>query len=54
MEYVDGEPLVEYCRKLSIEERCRLFVLVCDAVAYAHQRLIVHRDLKMEGKIRSR
>jgi len=46
LEYVDGQPLAEYCQPLTLNERCRLFVSVCEAVAYAHQRLIVHRDLK--------
>ena len=48
MEYVDGVPLDAYCdqRHLGIEERLRLFVHVCDAVAYAHRNLIVHLDLK--------
>jgi serine/threonine protein kinase len=48
MEYVDGEHLDAYCdsRKLGIEERLRLFLHVCDAVAYAHRNLIVHLDLK--------
>ncbi len=48
MEYVEGKPLTTYCRKndLSIEERLKLFVQVCEAVSYAHRNLIVHRDLK--------
>ena len=48
MEYVDGVPLVEYCKRIEagVPERLRLFLAVCDAVEYAHQRLIVHRDLK--------
>lgn len=48
MEYVDGLPLHRYCaeRDLSIDDRCRLFDKVCDAVAYAHRGLVVHRDLK--------
>jgi tetratricopeptide (TPR) repeat protein len=48
MEYVEGEPLTRYCRgrDLPVEERLRLFVKVCTAVAHAHQNLIVHRDLK--------
>ena len=48
MEYVDGEPIDIYCdsRGLSIEQRLRLFQVVCSAVHRAHQNLIVHRDLK--------
>src|SRR5262245_48967406 len=48
LEYVEGVPLIEYCdgRGLSIFERVRLFVEVCKAVHYAHQNLVVHRDLK--------
>ena len=48
MEYVDGEPIDIYCdsRCLSIEQRLRLFQIVCSAVHRAHQNLVVHRDLK--------
>ena len=48
MEYVDGSHLDAYCdaRKLGINERVRLFIRVCDAVAYAHRNLVVHLDLK--------
>jgi non-specific serine/threonine protein kinase/serine/threonine-protein kinase len=48
MEYLEGEPLGEYCRsrKLPVRERIRLFLSVCDAVEYAHRNLILHRDLK--------
>ncbi|WP_058185963.1 serine/threonine protein kinase [Terracidiphilus gabretensis] len=48
MDYVEGEQLDAYCdaRKLGIDERLRLFLQVCDAVAYAHRSLIVHLDLK--------
>ena len=48
MEYVDGQPIDEYCRAhaLSLTERLRLFRRVCAAVFYAHQHLVVHRDLK--------
>src|SRR6185312_8969604 len=48
MELVDGEPIDAYCeaRKLGTRERVQLFLQVCAAVAYAHQRLVVHRDLK--------
>jgi eukaryotic-like serine/threonine-protein kinase len=48
MEAVEGEPITDYCerRKLELEERLRLFLEVCGAVAAAHRRLVVHRDLK--------
>ena len=48
LEYVEGEPIDEYCRhrNLGIESRIRLFLDVLDAVAHAHSHLIVHRDLK--------
>jgi serine/threonine protein kinase len=48
MEYVDGQPIDEYCdqHRLSTTARLRLFQAVCAAVHYAHQHLIVHRDLK--------
>lgn len=48
MEYVDGIPIDKYCdrHKLSVQKRLKLFLSVCDAVQYAHQKLVVHRDLK--------
>ncbi|MBZ2176915.1 MAG: protein kinase [Acidobacteria bacterium] len=48
MEYVEGVPIDTYCdeRKLSTEDRLCLFCTVCAAVHYAHQNLVVHRDLK--------
>lgn len=51
MEFVDGEPLDSYCDKhrLSIRERIELFLRVCAAVDYAHQHMIIHRDLKMSN-----
>ncbi len=48
MEYVDGQPITQYCdeRHLTIEDRLDLFQDVCAAVQYAHANLVVHRDLK--------
>jgi serine/threonine protein kinase len=48
MEYVDGVPIDEYClrNQLSVNERLKLFSVVCAAVEYAHQNLVVHRDIK--------
>jgi hypothetical protein len=51
MEYVDGAPIHKYCesRRLTILERLVLFKSVCDAVQFAHQNLVVHRDLKPDN-----
>jgi eukaryotic-like serine/threonine-protein kinase len=48
MEYVEGSPINHYCndRNLSTEQRLKLFCTVCDAVQYAHQHLVIHRDIK--------
>jgi len=48
MEWVEGEPLTAWCdaRRLALPERLRLFQQALDAVAYAHARLVLHRDLK--------
>jgi non-specific serine/threonine protein kinase/serine/threonine-protein kinase len=48
MEYVDGHPIDQWCdqKRLPIEQRLRLFLQVCDAIHYAHQNLIIHRDIK--------
>jgi serine/threonine-protein kinase len=48
MEFVRGRTLTEHCdaERLDLAARLRLFLLVCDAVAFAHRSLVVHRDLK--------
>jgi hypothetical protein len=48
MELVEGRPVDEYCDAAAqtIENRVRLIISVCQAVAAAHARLIVHLDLK--------
>jgi serine/threonine protein kinase len=46
MEYVDGSPLLDYATPLSTRQCLELFRSVCAAVQYAHQNLVVHRDLK--------
>lgn len=48
MEYVEGQPIDRYCdeRRLDIAVRIRLFVQVCEGVAFAHRNLVLHRDLK--------
>ena len=48
MELIEGTPIDAYCeaRNLSVNERLKLFTQVCAAVQYAHQRLVIHRDIK--------
>ena len=48
MEYVEGVRLDQYCQshQLSIRQRLELFRKICAAVHYAHQHLVIHRDLK--------
>ena len=48
MEFVDGQPIHRWCddRKLTIRQRLELFSGVISAVRFAHQHLVVHRDLK--------
>jgi eukaryotic-like serine/threonine-protein kinase len=51
MEYVDGVPIHRFCEdhRLSVAERLLLFKSVCEAVQFAHQNLVVHRDLKPDN-----
>ncbi|MFN7941988.1 MAG: serine/threonine-protein kinase [Thermoanaerobaculia bacterium] len=48
LEFVEGEPLLAWCRnrRASVAARLRIFVDVCAAVEHAHFNLVVHRDLK--------
>ena len=48
MEFVDGLPVTEYCDQNCRGPRTRLnlFVQVCQAVQHAHQKGIIHRDIK--------
>ena len=51
MEYVKGLPIDEYCREnaLNLQQRLLLFESVCAAVQHAHQRLVIHRDIKPDN-----
>jgi serine/threonine protein kinase len=53
MEFVEGERIDDYCetKRLDVADRLELFVKVCQAVHYAHQNLVVHRDLKPDNII---
>jgi serine/threonine protein kinase/tetratricopeptide (TPR) repeat protein len=48
MELVQGVPITEYCDQcnLAAKERLELFVTVCQAVQHAHQKGVIHRDIK--------
>ena len=48
LEYVDAQPLDQYCdaHTLSTRQRLELFLTMADAVDYAHRHSVVHRDLK--------
>ena len=48
MEHVQGVPITAYCdqNRLTTLERLELFKHVCEGVQHAHQKAIIHRDLK--------
>jgi len=48
MELVHGVPITRFCddKKLTPRERLALFVPVCQAIQHAHQKGIIHRDVK--------
>src|SRR5437867_8665257 len=48
MELVEGVPITRYCdeHRLSPQQRLELFATVCTAVQHAHQKGVIHRDIK--------
>ncbi len=48
MELVSGVPVTEYCdtHRLGVRERLELFIEVCQGVQHAHQKGVIHRDMK--------
>ncbi len=60
MRYVEGETIDQWCdhRRCDIRQRVELMLQACDALAYAHQRTVLHQDIKpsnllvtLEGQI---
>ncbi|MEO8371042.1 MAG: protein kinase [Candidatus Solibacter sp.] len=51
MDFIAGTPIDEYCNthRLTVAERLNFFLTVCSAVHYAHQNLVIHRDLKPQN-----
>ena len=51
MEFIRWKPLTDFAtaRKLNARQRLELMALVCDAVHHAHQRSLIHRDLKPDN-----
>lgn len=50
-EWVDGVTINHHCQdnNLSLKKRLNLFIQVCQAVAFAHNKLIIHRDIKPDN-----
>jgi len=48
MELIEGRGICEFCdvNRVGLHERLRLFTTLCDAVHHAHQKGVIHRDLK--------
>lgn len=51
MEFIDGQPINQHVKRHSLTQRdvLKMFLQVCAAVAHAHSRLILHRDIKAEN-----
>ncbi|HET6436248.1 MAG TPA: serine/threonine-protein kinase, partial [Xanthomonadaceae bacterium] len=48
MEYIAGSPLTRFCEEhaLSLRQRLELLIRICEGVQHAHQKGVIHRDLK--------
>lgn len=48
MEFIAGSPITQYCdaHSLTLNERIALFIHICEGIQHAHQKGVIHRDLK--------
>lgn len=48
MEFIAGSPLTQFCNQheLPLRQRIELLIRVCEGVQHAHQKGVIHRDLK--------
>ncbi|HEX5694142.1 MAG TPA: protein kinase, partial [Arenimonas sp.] len=48
MEFIEGSPITSFCEQgaLPLDARLQLFIRVCEGVQHAHQKGVIHRDLK--------
>ena len=48
MELVHGVPITQYCdrHRMTVRQRLELFIRVCEGIQHAHQKAIIHRDVK--------
>ena len=46
MDFIDGQPLLDWAKSQPLPQILRIFQSICGAVQYAHSNLVIHRDLK--------
>jgi tetratricopeptide (TPR) repeat protein/predicted Ser/Thr protein kinase len=49
MEYVEGKTIDAFAAGLDVRQKIKLYLKVCEAVAYLHRSLVIHRDLKPQN-----
>ena len=51
MEHIQGQTITDFCNenRFNLTQRLKLFLKTCEAVSFAHSRLIIHRDIKPEN-----